>query len=107
MVQMAGTTGQPIEIRCVTTATLAHSNGDTINLSPIKVSLASPQAYNAATDCAGGGVTVLTGTLSVAPVNNVVYLGGQLDIAAASVSGAYNTTTNAGGVPITLTVIFN
>ena len=104
-VQMAGTTGQGYDLRCSASATLAKSGGDTIPLSPVKVSVGTPQGYGSATSCNGTTTTVLSGTLSATGSDNIVYLGGQLDIGATSVNGSFSTT-NVGGSPITLSVIF-
>lgn len=105
-VQLNGTTGQSVDIRCSATATMARIGGDTISINPIKVSFGTAQSYASATNCAGTGVTVLTETLSATATDNIAYFGGELDVNGLNINGTYNTTlTN--GVPLTVTVIFN
>ena len=105
-VQLNGTTGQSVDIRCSSNATLARAGGGTIAIDPIKVSFGTAQAYGSATNCSGTGTTVLTETLSATATDNVAYFGGELDVNGLSINGTYNTT-NGGGAPLTVTVIFN
>jgi hypothetical protein len=105
-VQLTGTTGQGIEIRCSSSATLAKAGGGSFNLTPVKASFTTAQTYATATDCNGAGVTVINGTLSANATDNIAYFGGQLDVGASTVQGMYDTST-MGGTPLTITVIFN
>jgi hypothetical protein len=105
-VQVNGTTGQSVDIRCSASATIARVGGDSIPISPIKVSFGTAQNYASAADCTGTGITVLTETLSATATDNIAYFGGELDVNGLNINGTYNTTlTN--GVPLTVTVIFN
>jgi Domain of unknown function (DUF4402) len=105
-VQLNGSTGQNVEIRCSSSATIARTGGDTIPINPIKVSFGTAQSYGAATDCAGTGTTVINTTLSATATDNIAYFGGEMDVNGLNINGTYNTTlTN--GVPLTVTVIFN
>jgi hypothetical protein len=104
-VQLAGTTGQTIELRCTASATLTRAGGGSMTLSPVKISLGTPQSYGAATDCNGTTTTVITSTLSATSADNIVYMGGQLSTGSGSIGGTYSTT-NVGGSVVELSVIF-
>jgi len=104
-VQLNGSTGQSVDIRCSASATIARAGGDTIPLNPIKISFGVAESYGTATNCNGIGVTVLTTTLSATATDNIAYFGGELDVNGLTINGSYNTG-NTNGVPLTVTVIF-
>jgi hypothetical protein len=94
-----------VDIRCSDSATLAHSSGNTLTLSPIKMSLINGQTFSAATTCAGLATSALSHTVSANAALNTLWLGGQLQTHGQNVAnGAYGTHV-PGGNAITVQVI--
>ncbi len=104
-IEMVGTTGDTVEVRCSASATLARSGGGTLAFDVIKISHNIPQSYSAATDCAGLTTTVLNPVLSATASENILYLGGQLNPDGNNVGGTFRTNIS-GGAPFKVRVVF-
>jgi hypothetical protein len=94
-----------IDLSCNATATLANAGGDTVTVNSIDFGYNATPAFGAGADC-DGVVDIIAHTGGT----DTVSVGGRLDgstySAGAYVGGVHNTT-NAGGVPITFTIVYN
>ena len=94
-----------IDVSCNATATLAASTGETVTVNNIEYGYNTTPAFGAGSACDGSAATIAhtggTDTISVG-----ARLDGSTYSAGAYVAGAHNTT-NASGVPITFTVVYN
>lgn len=95
-----------VDISCAATATLAHSSGATLSMTP-RISIRRGRGFNNSNshNCLGLNTVVETMTLRNNANNNDVFVGGEIFTAGAGLtSGIYNTS-NAGGVPITVRIV--
>jgi len=100
-----------IEIRCSNTATLADSSGNTIPISEVRVSFPTAKGWgNALTRvCNGvGGAAVDIYDLTADPANNLnIYVGGKINVNGSAIQSSDTySTANAGGVAVTIDVVF-
>ncbi len=97
--------GSALEISCEQDATLANANGDTLWLHDTEITNGAGGAFGSATACSGIGVTPLV-------VSGLAELkmGGQLIIGTAlggnNLTGGTYSTANAGGSPLTVSVVY-
>jgi hypothetical protein len=104
----AGQVGDTVEIRCDATAHMTEAGGESIDVVAMEVDTSGPGvAFGAGSPCAGSGAAGAATTLVLAG-GDVLRFGGQID--GATASGAFNggdfSTTNGGGVPAVVDVIY-
>lgn len=104
-VQITGTAGTVVDISCDTTATLAKAGFTDLTLSPVKLSVATGNAYVADTACIGIGSVVASHTLTSTGSDNIVLIGGQLQTSGVSVGSGVYSAAAAGGTKVNLRVI--
>lgn len=100
-IDVSGEVGEVIEISCEATGAVSDgSNSLTLNNVIVRVN-------GGDTTCAGLGTSPATHTVDATPANNQLSLGADLVVGGGGIaaSGTYNTT-NAGGDPITVRVVY-
>lgn len=103
-VQITGTVGSAVSIRCRRSATLLGPSGATLAINPAAVSIGTGQTYSAAPKCNGLTTTVITHTLTSNASQNILYLAGQLQSNGVTlVNGSYSIST---GNKITVRVVY-
>lgn len=104
-VTINGTTGEIVDISCITVATLSDGT-NTMPITSAEINIASGVAFGSGIACAGLGIASMAHTISATPTNNNILLGARIDGSTSPVaSGAYSTA-NAGGSPLTIRVIY-
>lgn len=94
-----GSAGMAVNISCETNGALSDGT-DSIDLQNTEISISG-----SALTCNGINMTSATHTLG-APLGDKVYIGGELNITAAGIAvGDYNTS-NSGGAPIAIKVLY-
>ncbi len=93
--------GSTMEISCEQEGTLSNSNGDTLNIGNIEITNGVGGEYGTATACRGiGSEPLIASNLATIKVGaNLASLNNNLK------SGTYSTA-NAGGSPITVSVVY-
>jgi len=102
-----GGDGQSIvEISCETSGTLSDGTANNLNLQSIEYAIDTGVAFGAGTACAGLGTSPFLVDLVSNPAPRIL-LGGEIDVSgdAIAVSSLYSTT-NAGGDPVTVQVVY-
>lgn len=102
---IGGAVDTVVDVRCSSSATLAHSSGATLTLSPIKISLATGQTYGTATTCAGLSTSSLSHTVSANGALNALWLGGQLQTNSQNLANGDYGSQLSGGSTIIVQVI--
>ena len=105
-VDISGDGASIIEISCETGGTLADAAANTLTLSAVEFTTGAGGAPGTGTACAGLGTTPATVDLAVTATPKVL-MGGTINVNgnAIATSDTYSTT-NAGGDPVTLRVVY-
>ncbi len=97
--------GTAIEISCETTATLANENGDILSLGTAEITNDDGVAFGDATRCRGiGSDPLITSGLTELKIGGQLVVGTELG--GNDLTGGTYSTANAGGVPLTVSVVY-